>query len=280
MHIVDIHPHAISKDTARYPLDPFGGELSGWARTRAVDGGELAAQLDAAGIRRAVLVQAASAYSYDNSYVVDLAVEHPHRFLAVGIIDVRSPDAAERVNYWVEERGMTGFRIYSPGEELDAWLIDPRTFPAWERARALGLTVNIQTGADSYGVVGELLERFADVTVILDHCGWPPADDGPPYVAAKPFFDLARHRNLYLKLTSSNFIDFREAGATRPFIERTVATFGANRIAWGSNFPSSPGGLVELRDWAMRELAFLSDTDRRAIFCETALTLYPSLARL
>jgi predicted TIM-barrel fold metal-dependent hydrolase len=274
---VDVHPHAISKDTARYPLTPFGGEMAPWAKTRAVDGDELAAREAEAGIRRAVVVQAASAYSDDNSYVVDVAAAYPQRFLAVGIIDVRSADAADRLTYWVKERGMAGFRIYSSGEELDGWLADPQTFPAWERARDFGITINIQTGFQSFPFLSRVLERFAGVKVLLDHCGWPPVDDGPPFAAAQSFFDLVRHPNLYLKLTTSNFIDLRDAGQSRPFLEKLVAVFGAHRVAWGSNFPSSPGSVVEFRAWAERELAFLSEADRQAIFSDTALALYPRL---
>jgi predicted TIM-barrel fold metal-dependent hydrolase len=123
-----------------------------------------------------------------------------------------------------------------------------------------------------------VVSRFPGVKVALDHCAWPPVGDGPPYRAAAPFFDLAKLPNLYLKLTEAFFRDLTEGKATaRSFIEQTVATFGADRLAWGSNFPSSPGTLVSLRDLALDSLAFLPEADRRAIFCDTALTLYPRL---
>ena len=32
--IVDIHPHVIATDTARYPLAPLGGTQSTWSRDR------------------------------------------------------------------------------------------------------------------------------------------------------------------------------------------------------------------------------------------------------
>ena len=32
--IVDIHPHVISPDTQRYPLNPLGGTQSTWSRDR------------------------------------------------------------------------------------------------------------------------------------------------------------------------------------------------------------------------------------------------------
>lgn len=285
MEIIDIHPHAISKDHARYPFAPVGGKMSGWATGRPVDGDELAAFMKNAGIRRAALVHASTAYGYDNSYVADVADAHPDRFRFVGAVDVTAADAPERLEYWVKERGMIGFRIFAAGSTMDegsgAWLADPKTFPAWEKARELGIPVCVQSRHAALPMLKKLLEHFPDVTVILDHFAHPPVEEGPPYPGLASFFALAEHRNLYLKLTERNFHDLRAGKATaRSFLDKTFATFGTDHVAWGSNFPSSDGTLIELRDLALRELAYLSEADRNQIFSGTALTLYPAFATL
>ena len=41
--------------------------------------------------------------------------------------------------------------------------------------------------------------------------------------------------------------------------------FGANRIAWGSNYPAQPGPLTELVALALRELAFLGQREQRLV---------------
>ena len=61
------------------------------------------------------------------------------------------------------------------------------------------------------------------------------------------------------------------------YAARLVAEFGANRIAWGSNYPSSPGSLRDILAATRAMLAELSDADRAWIFGGTAETLYPSL---
>src|SRR5665213_239138 len=83
LEIIDIHPHAISHDQIRYPFAPVGGKMSVWAKERPVDGDELAASMDKAGIRRAVIVHASTAYGYDNSYVADVVAAHKDRFCYV-----------------------------------------------------------------------------------------------------------------------------------------------------------------------------------------------------
>lgn len=71
MDIVDTHCHVVSADLARYPRAPLGGKQSGWATTRPVTADGMAERMNEAGITQSVLVQATTAYGYDNSYVLD-----------------------------------------------------------------------------------------------------------------------------------------------------------------------------------------------------------------
>lgn len=283
MEIIDIHPHVISKDVGRYPFNPVGGKMSGWSVERPADCDAMIAAMDAAGIRRSILVHASTAYGYDNSYAADCAAAHPDRFRFIGAIDVTAPDAVEKLGYWVKERGMVGFRIFAQGsttgEGAGEWLADPKTFPAWEAAREFGIPVCVQTRFGSFGMLGKLLGRFPGVKVLVDHGGYPPTEDGPPYAAAQALFDLGQeHPNFYFKLTERNFDLLKKGKATsQSFVEKAVAVFGSGRIAWGSNFPSSSGSLSDLLALAKRVLAFLPEKDREQIFNGTALTLYPSL---
>jgi L-fuconolactonase len=54
--------------------------------------------------------------------------------------------------------------------------------------------------------------------------------------------------------------------------------FGARRMAWGSNYPTSPGTLAEIKVTAEDRLTSLSAEDRSWIFGRTAQTLYPNLS--
>jgi hypothetical protein len=56
-------------------------------------------------------------------------------------------------------------------------------------------------------------------------------------------FALARHPNLYLKFTTHNV---RDAARPQVFMKQVVEAFGAQRIAWGSNYPASHGSLASL----------------------------------
>jgi predicted TIM-barrel fold metal-dependent hydrolase len=174
-------------------------------------------------------------------------------------------------------------RLYTAGTsvpEQTVWFADPKTFPAWSYAGEAGLPVCMQMRVKGFPQLVPMLERFPDVRFIIDHLARAEMADGPPYVAAAPLFALARHRNVYLKVTHRNFEEARNGRATpETFFARLVEEFGANRIAWGSNYPAAKQTLPELVALARSSLGFLSPQDRDWIFEKTALELYPALAK-
>lgn len=278
---IDIHPHVISDDESRYPPAPLFGKRSDWSQERPCTVDTLIAAMDEAGIAKAAVVHSSTTYGFDNSYVVDACNAYPDRLVAVGSVDMLAPDAAATIRAWVE-KGLAGLRVFTGGstKEFDASeLDDPRVYPAWELLGELGLTMCIQTGPVGLGAVVSLARRFPGVPIILDHLGRPDVTDGPPYAAARSLFDLAPIPSIYLKLTPRIMGDSVKGAATPgTFFPKLVETFGANRLAWGSNFPTSAGTLAEIRATAEERLASLSDEDREWIFRRTAPALYPGLA--
>ncbi|MBB5390445.1 MULTISPECIES: amidohydrolase [unclassified Herbaspirillum] len=279
--IVDIHPHIISDDEGKYPPAPLFGKRSDWSRERPSTVEALIAAMDAAGVAKAAVVHSSTTYGFDNSYVVDGCNKYAGRLVAVGSVDVLQPDAVQRIREW-QARGLAGLRLFTGGstKEFDpSELDDPRSFPAWELCAELGLTMCIQTGPVGLPQVTALAKRFPGVKIILDHLARPDVTDGPPYAKAASLFELAPLENIYFKLTPRIFGDVRkEKASADTFFPKVVQAFGAQRLAWGSNFPTSPGTLAEILATAQAGTACLSEQDRAWIFSKTAKTLYPGLA--
>ncbi len=280
-HYVDIHPHVISDDERAYPPAPLFGKRSDWSQERPSTVESLIAAMDEAGVAKAAVVHSSTTYGFDNSYVVDACTRYPERLLAVGSVDVLQLDAPDVIRDWVA-KGLGGLRLFTGGstKEFDASeLDDPKSFPAWDVCGELGLSMCIQTGPVGLPQVTALARRFPDVAIILDHLGRPDVTDGPPYAAAQSLFDLAPIENIYLKLTPRIMGDSKKGAATpETLFPRLVEAFGARRMAWGSNFPTSPGTLSEILATAKSRLATLSSDDLEWIFHGTAQHLYPSLA--
>ena len=284
MHeIIDIHPHVISTDTARFPLSPLGGKRSGWSEAHPISHDELVAAMDEAGVSKAVVVQASTSYGHDNSYVAAAVKAHPDRFTGVFSVDVLAHDAVEKIDHW-RSQGLTGLRLFTTGSTMPGQgqgLGDPASFPAWAHAEALGLPVCIQMQPEGIPAVMTLAERFPKAVVILDHLSRPVLEDGPPYSAAQGLWDLASHPGVHLKLTLRN-IDRAATGVSSvpAFLDKLMITYGAHRIAWGSNFPAAEQTLPYLVGRATEALAHLDADAQAMILSGTAKKLYPALTRV
>lgn len=278
---VDIHPHVISDNEERYPPAPLFGKRSDWSQERPCTVDTLIAAMDEAGVGKAAVVHSSTTYGFDNAYVIDACNQYPNRLIAVGSVDVLALDAVDTIREWVG-KGLGGLRIFTGGstKEFDASeLDDPRAYPSWQLLGELGLPMSIQTGPAGLDAVRALADRFPQVPIILDHLGRPDVTDGPPYAGAQSLFDLVDTPSIYLKLTPRIMGDsIKGAASPETFFPRLVEAFGAKRLAWGSNFPTSPGTLAEIKATAEDRLKTLSDDDRAWIFGGTAQVLYPKLA--
>lgn len=278
--IIDIHPHIVSPDTKKYPLDPLGGTQSTWSTERPTTYDQLLAAMDEAGVAKAAIVHSSTAYGYDNSYVADAVEAVPERFTGVYSIDVLAPDAVKTFDYWLG-RGCAGMRLFTTGSTLPnqaTFFVDPKADPFWEHAQAKNIPVCMQMKQEGIPLLRQVMDRFPKITMILDHFSRAPFEDGPPYAKAQALFDLAKYKQVYLKVTPINVTPKSWGnGAPETFFGKVVDTFGAERIAWGSNFPNSVGTMKEILNAAQKAFSFAKASDQDWIFGKTAQTLYPVL---
>ncbi len=204
--IIDIHPHIVSPDTKKYPLDPLGGTQSTWSSERPTTYDDLLRAMDDAGVAKAAIVHSSTAYGYDNSYVADAVQAVPARFTGVYSIDVLAPDAVKTFDHWLG-RGCSGMRLFTTGSTLPdqaTWFADPKTYPFWEHAAAKNIPVCVQMKQEGIPLLRQIMDKFPKVTIILDHLSRTPFEDGPPYAGAADFLALAKYKQVYLKITPIN----------------------------------------------------------------------------
>ena len=280
--IIDTHCHVIATDTKKYPLKPLFGKQSDWSAEHPLDYPDMVTADQAAGVDKAVLVQASSAYAFDNSYVSDSVAAHPERFTGVFSIDVVAPDAVQKMKHWMG-KGLTGMRIFTSGSihaEQETFFADAASFPVWQYASDQDLSVCMQMRVVGLPLLETVIKRFPKVRIILDHFARAEAADGPPFPSAAALWALSKYPNVYLKLTHRP-IEQSVKGRSTPeaFLGKAIKEFGASRVCWGSNFPAAEPPLPELIQMARKALDFLPQQDQDQIFYKTALTLYPALAK-
>jgi predicted TIM-barrel fold metal-dependent hydrolase len=279
--VVDSHSHVIADDPVRYPLAPMGGKQSEWSKERPVNGFGMAQAMKEAGVAKSVLVQASTCYGHDNSYTLDCVKANTSQFIGVYSVDTLQPDAVVQVKHW-KGAGLSGMRVFIAGHTAAAdhsvRLDDPRSFPVWEYISEHHIPMCVQLRADGLPQLETLLKQFPKATVLLDHFARPVLEEGAPFVQAASLFALAKYPNLNFKFTTHNVRESKEGKSTQAaFIKAVVSAFGANRIAWGSNFPASAGGLTKHLHEALEATASLSLEEQRWIYSGTAHALYPDL---
>ena len=286
MDMVDTHPHVISDDPEKYPISPLGGVRSGWSADRPITTEQFIEYMDGAGVQQAALVQASTAHGYDNSYAADSVAKYPDRFVGVCCVDAAARDGAEKLRYWIQDRGMSGVRLFTAGSTMNEtdWLDKDDAHPFWLEAARLDVPVCVQIRRTGTHMLVNVLKRYPNVRMLLDHFSHPLLEDGPPYSQASAFFDLAQYPNLYLKFSTRNITEAKEGKSTvEAFFGKVVEAFGANRVMWGSNFPGTwgkgpAGPYKELADLAREELKVLGEENQRWLLAETARSVYPKLA--
>jgi predicted TIM-barrel fold metal-dependent hydrolase len=279
--IIDIHPHIISPDQNKYPPSPLFGVQSKWSAERPTSIEDMIRAMDDADVSKSAIVHASTCYGYNCSYLADSLARFPTRFTGVGCVDALAPDNVERAQHWID-RGFTGFRIFSGGSTTDGFdtqiFTDPRSFPFWELIDDKRLSVSLQTSFVGLPAAAFLAKKFPNAKVLLDHMGRPPTQEGVPYAASSALMELAQYPNIYLKLTTYS-LEQMHGGKASPetFLQHVIKAFSAKRIAWGSNFPASPGHLRDHVATVRKHITVLSEDDQSWILGRTAQEIYPAL---
>lgn len=233
MIIVDTHAHLYHANEIRYPM--IANPSRPPEKTGTIE--HLRKNMEEAGVGRVVLVQTGSAYKWDNRLMGDTAKANSTDMVGVCNLNPADPASVKKLEDLVDRYNVRGLRL--EGREEVPQYHHPGSVQLFEAARRLGIVICAHIGVPFAGELAELLARFPDVPVVLDHSAYLNAGDAPQSERLQTVMDLARYKNLHTKLTfgvtgSSEAFPFRD---THPVIRRVIDAFGADRCMWGSDFP-------------------------------------------
>jgi predicted TIM-barrel fold metal-dependent hydrolase len=277
--IFDSHAHLVAADIDRYLPSPLKGSLDRVLVPFTAE--DLIRHMDENGVERAVAVQRAHVYGFNNAYVADAAAQFPDRLVAVGMIDSLDPNAPELVNYWVRERGMIGIRMTEAVKGSDTeWVSGQIAQEVWKVATALGASVCFHfmrwNREQCLGALRVMCERFPNTTVVVDHFSNLLGEQGAPDFGVDHLLeDLVLSPNVYQKFTMINISKLADLGLScAPIVKRMVQSFGANRVMWGSDVAQSSGSYAEMVQAGRHAASLLGDAERQHILYDTARAVY------
>lgn len=228
-------------------------------------------------VDRAVLVQPLFP-GEDNSYVADSAAADPEHLAAVCYVDPREADAAERLKYWVTERGCKGLRM-RPRVDGEAKIFGKsETYSIWEAAQELGIAVNLLMNSEHIPALAGIAERYPQIPLLIDHMAHPDVAAGRDSPAFKSLLALRKYPQISVKVTGYYY----HSNESWPYADchdifkALYEAFGPKRLIWGSDFPhvilnSSYASVLALQE---RYYTFLSDVDLAAIMGDNADAVY------
>lgn len=276
--IVDTHVHVWEIDPPRYPVGPTAPN---WKSLPDEPGtaDELIGDMDANGVDWTVLVQT-SWSTWDNGYIADSVQRFPDRFIGHGLIDPLDPDNAATARYWMDERGLVGFRFHPMYYTDEKILPRPQNGPMWEELAARGAILQFHLNAQFADQVDWLAGAFPRMPLLIDHMGYPQA--GEDEAAFAPIVELARHDNVYVKISdvagrSQEAFPYADM---HPAIRRLSQAFGTHRLLWGTGYP---GHHRQKHNWPtldqelrlIREgVPFWNDAERERILGGTAAAIW------
>lgn len=142
-----------------------------------------------------------------------------------------------------------------------------------------GMHFEINVNYTQMDIVRAFVRHVPNVPMILDHCGKPGVRSGAIAQYHEDVAELARHPNLWIKLSDLPVEADRAAWTDadlRPFVDATLEAFGPGRTIYAGDYPvclqaTSLPRWVETLD---RALAGLGEDDLRRIYRDNANDFY------
>jgi L-fuconolactonase len=272
---IDAHQHFWSLPRGDYGwLTPALGVIH-----RDFGPADLAPLLAAHDITSTILVQAAPTEA-ETAYLLDIAAKTPFAAGVVGWTDFDAPDVAERIAALAADPLLVGLRPMVQDTADDNWLARPALAPAFNAMIIHGLVFDALLKPRHIAPMLTVLERHPDLACVIDHGAKPDLVTGDLAAWRDGMSALAAHPRLTCKLSGL----VTEAGSDwtletlLPVVEHLLATFGPERLIFGSDWPvvTLHASYAQWIEAAEALLADLTEKQRAAVFGGNARKLYLS----
>ncbi|MFF2273147.1 amidohydrolase family protein [Agromyces sp. NPDC058136] len=271
---IDAHLHLWDREVSEYRwITPELGPL------HADFGPEQArAELDAAGIDGAILVQAEDSAT-DTRYMLDVARAHDWVLGVVGWVPLDETTAAlAALDALAGERRFRGIRHLVHDDPRDEFLELAAVRASLAEVAARGLAFDVPDAWPRHlGAARRLAEALPELTVVIDHLAKPPVGGDDFAAWAREFTAVAALPNTVVKFSGLHLpgVPF-EAATVRPLWELAIERFTPERVMYGGDWPMTvPYGGYQPTWRVMREcLDELDPAERDAVLGGTAERVY------
>jgi L-fucono-1,5-lactonase len=195
--------------------------------------------LDAAGVARVVVVQAAETLA-ETLFTVGLARKNFWIAGVVAWIELASPSVEEEVAALASSLAVKGVRPVRDDNRTIAWMLDSRLERGFQtlQVNSFSLDILVQNWRE-IPLATILAKRWPGLAIVLDHCGKPDIANGNFAPWAHHIDELASLPNVVCKLSgllncAGPGADTADVGA---YMKHVLSAFGSDRVMWASDWP-------------------------------------------
>jgi L-fuconolactonase len=242
---------------------------------------DLSTQLDSAGVAELILVQACPDPA-ETRELLQIAGRHNRILGVVGWVTLQSarrtaeelasfngPGAEKLLGIRNNHKWAPDGDVVATAQALDSCrLLAERRLP---------LDLHVPDYRDLFVLV-KLIEQVPEGVYIIDHLGKPLLDVPAAFAPwAEAMSILSSFPNVYVKYSGwATFMGRTLAADVRPYIDRALEKFGAQRVMFGSNWPVAlvAGSYDQTYQATLDALTGLSPTELKSVLRDTALRCY------
>lgn len=203
----------------------------------------------------------------------------PVPFTIVGDAALGSDDAMRQLDGHCESPYFVGIRDFNSESMLESGVVTPQFEASLDVMAERGLVFDLDCGWPNMTAARDLALRHPDLTVVLQHVGFPRSRDDEYFANwAAGMRTLAEAPNVTCKVSGLAMTDPRfTAESLRRWIDAPLEIFGPDRCVLGSNWPvdrlySSYDVIMDIyRD---RLSALFAPDDQRKVLSENAARIY------
>lgn len=182
----------------------------------------------------------ASQSEAETDWLLELAAAHSFIKGVVGWVDLQADNVAERLGHYQQFTQLKGFRHVLQGEADRALMLKLAFQRGIEALAAFGFTYDLLILPDQLGYAAELAQAFPNQPFVVDHIAKPPIKAQEIDDWMRDIRHLAAHENVCCKVsglvTEADWQHWQPQDF-RPYLDVVFATFGPERVLYGSDWP-------------------------------------------
>ncbi|HAB17579.1 MAG TPA: amidohydrolase family protein [Verrucomicrobiota bacterium] len=193
------------------------------------------------GVIGTVVVEA-SPWVEDNQWLLELADQNPFLLGIVGNLKPGTPDFKTQLRRFVQNRRFCGIRV--GGDTLEAALAGGAAQNDLRQLADSNLSLDLLIGPEQLPGAAQLGNAIPDLRIIVDHCANVPVGSPPPNLWIAGLSACHYAPNVSMKVSGLVEGTGRRGGQAptdlayyRSVLDSLWATFGEDRLIYGSNWP-------------------------------------------